>query len=123
MAMFRRSSKSPSALRRRQEEIEKRETELREKLEELERSIAAAPRVAEETARRQREELHMRAKTGGSRLDVSFAVQDKRFGDDEGSTRGRRLLRKQRREGRIAFLLLLAALAAAVIWLMSHLHF
>jgi hypothetical protein len=123
MAMFRRSYKSPSALRRRQEEIEKREADLREKLDELERSIAAAPRVAEETARRQREELHMRAKTGGNRLDVSFSLQDRRLGDDDGSTRRRRPLRKQRREGRIAFLLLVAALAAAVIWLMSHLHF
>jgi sugar-specific transcriptional regulator TrmB len=122
MAMFRRSPKSPSALRRRQEEIEKREAELREKLEELQRSIAAAPRVAEETARRQREEVHMRAKTGGNRLDVSFALQDKRFGDDDG-TRRHRPLRKERREGRMVFLLLVAALAVAVIWLMSHMHF
>jgi hypothetical protein len=123
MAMFRRSPKSPSALRRRQEEIEKREAELREKLEELQRRIAAAPRVAEETARRQREEVHMRAKTGGNRLDVSFALQDKRFGDDDGSTQRHRPLRKERREGRMVFLLLVAALAAAVIWLMSLMHF
>ncbi len=123
MAMFRRSPKSTPPLRRRQEELAQREAELREKLEELERSIAAAPQVAEETARRQREELRMRAKTGGSRLDVSIALQDKRFGDDGGSTHRRRPLRKERREGRIAFLLLLAALGAAVIWLMSRLHF
>jgi hypothetical protein len=31
-------------------------------------------------------------------------------------------MRKERREGRIIFLLLLVALAAAVIWLISHLH-
>jgi hypothetical protein len=123
MTMFRRSPKPTSPLRHRQEELIRREAELRERAEELERIIATAPRIAEETARRQREELHMRAKAGGSRLDVSIALQDKRYGDDNGRTRRPRPLRKERREGRFVFLLLLAALAAAVIWLMTHLHF
>jgi hypothetical protein len=123
MAMFRRSPRSPSPFRHRQEELARREAELRESVEKLERSIAAAPRVAEETARRQREELLMRAKTGGNRLDVSIALQDKRYGDDGGSTRRRGSLRKERREGRIMFLVLVIALAGAVIWLASHLHF
>jgi hypothetical protein len=123
MAMFRRSPRSPSPFRHRQEELARQESELRESVEELERSIAAAPRVAEETARRQREELLMRAKTGGNRLDVSIALQDKRYSDDGGSTRRRGSLRKERREGRIMFLVLVIALAGAVIWLVSHLHF
>jgi hypothetical protein len=123
MAMFRRSPRSPSPFRHRQEELARQESELRESVEKLERSIAAAPRVAEETARRQREELLMRAKTGGNRLDVSTALQDKRYGDDGGSTRRRGSLRKERREGRIMFLVLVIALAGAVIWLASHLHF
>jgi hypothetical protein len=123
MAMFRRSPRSPSPFRHRQEELARQESELRESVEKLERSIAAAPRVAEETARRQREEFLMRAKTGGNRLDVSIALQDKRYGDDGGSTRRRGSLRKERREGRIMFLVLVIALAGAVIWLASHLHF
>jgi len=123
MAMFGRSPRSPSPFRHRQEELARQESELRESVEKLERSIAAAPRVAEETARRQREELLMRAKTGGNRLDVSIALQDKRYGDDDGSTRRRGSLRKERREGRIMFLVLVIALAGAVIWLVSHLHF
>lgn len=123
MAMFRRSPRSPSPFRHRQEELARQESELRESVEKLERSIAAAPRVVEETARRQREELLMRAKTGGNRLDVSIALQDKRYGDDGGSTRRRGSLRKERREGRIMFLMLVLALAGAVIWLVSHLHF
>jgi len=123
MAMFRRSPRSPSPFRHRQEELARREAELRESVEKLERSIAAAPQVAEETARRQREELLLRAKTGGSRLGVSIALQDKRYGDDGGSTRRRGSLRKERREGRIMFLVLVVALAGAVIWLASHLHF
>jgi len=123
MAMFRRSPRSPSPFRHRQEELARQESELRESVEKLERSIAAAPRVAEETARRQREELRMRAKTGGNRLDVSIALQDRRYGDDGESTRRRGSLRKERREGRIMFLVLVIALAGAVIWLASHLHF
>jgi len=123
MAMFRRSPRSPSPFRHRQEELARQESELRESVEKLERSIAAAPRVAEETARRQREELLIRAKTGGNRLDVSTALQDKRYGDDGGSTRRRGSLRKERHEGRIMFLVLVIALAGAVIWLVSHLHF
>src|SRR5260370_1762620 len=87
--MLRRSPRSATPLRRRQEELARQESELRESVEKLERSIAAAPRVAEETARRQREELRMRAKTGGNRLDVSTALQDKRYGDDGRSTRPR----------------------------------
>ena len=31
-------------------------------------------------------------------------------------------MRKERREGRIIFLVLVIALAAAVIWLVTHLH-
>ncbi len=50
-------------------------------MEKLERMIADAPRVAEEVEKRQREELLMRASEGGSRLDVSLTLQDKRHGD------------------------------------------
>ena len=121
--MFRRPPKPGSPLRHRQEELGRREAELRERVEKLERSIAAAPRLAEETARRKQEELRMRANMDGRRLDVSIALQDKRYGYRGGSTRPRRPLRKERREGRIAFLVLVLALAGAVIWLMSHLHF
>ena len=123
MAMFRRSPRSPSPFRHRQEELARQESELRESVEKLERSIAAAPRVAEETARRQREEFLMRAKTGGNRLDVSIALQDKRYFDDNDANPKHRSLRKERREGRIMFLVLVIALAGAVIWLVSHLHF
>jgi len=123
MAMFRRSPRSPSPFRHRQEELARQESELRESVEKLERSIAAAPRVAEETARRQREELRVRAKTGGNRLDVSIALQDKRYFDDNDANPKHRSLRKERREGRIMFLVLVIALAGAVIWLVSHLHF
>jgi|ERR1041385_45093 len=120
--MLRRLSKSATALDQTKEALARRESELREKMEKLERMIEEAPRVAEETLRRQREELLVRANEGGSRLDVSMALQDKRYGN--ASTPQRRgSLRKARREGRIIFLVLVVALAIAVTWLVSHLRF
>jgi len=121
--MLRRPPRLATPLDRKQEELAHRESDLRDKVEKLERMIADAPRVAEETSRRQREELRMRANAGRSRLDVSVALQDKRYGDDDRRTERRGSLRKARREGRIVFLVLAIALAVAVIWLATHLHF
>jgi hypothetical protein len=120
--MLRRSPSSATSLHRKQEELSRRESELRDEVARLERLIADAPRLAEETSRRQREELLRRANEGGSRLDASVALQDKRYGDDSRRARRHGSLRKERREGRIVFLVLVIALAAAVIWLVSHLH-
>jgi hypothetical protein len=121
--MPRRSPKSGTPLNEKQEELARRENQLRDEMQKLERMIAEAPRVAEETNRRQREELIARAHDGGSRLDVSIALNDKRFGDG-GRHSGRRVsLRKERREGRLIFLVLVIALVAAVIWLVSNLRF
>lgn len=121
--MRRRSSKSETPLTEKQQELARRETELRDKMQKLERMIAEAPRKAEESHRRDREELLLRASEGSSRLDVSMTLDDKRYGDG-GRYQGRRVsLRKERREGRIVFLVLVIALAAAVIWLVSHLRF
>ena len=121
--MLRRSIRSTTALDQSKQQLARQESELRAQVEKLERMIADAPQVAEEVGRRQREELLMRASEGRSRLDVSMSLQDKRYGDDVGIARRRGSLRKERREGRIVFLLLVITLAAAVIWLASHLHF
>ena len=119
--MLRRLRRSGTALDHKQEELSRRESELRGEMEKLERMIADAPRVAQEVERRQREELLMRASQGGSRLDVSLALQDKRYGGG-GSSRPRGALRKERREGRIIFAVLVVAVLAAAIWLLNHLH-
>ncbi len=121
--MRRRPSKSDTPLTGKQNELARREAKLREDMQKLERMIADAPRKAEETSRRRREELLARASEGGNRLDVSIALQDKRYGDGGGYSGRRRSLRKERREGRILFLVLALALAAAVLWLVTHLHF
>ncbi len=119
--MSQRSSKSGTPLNQKQAELAQRESKLREEMQKLERMIAEAPRVAEEATRRNREELMSRASEGRGRLDVSMALQDKRYSDGGGHSGRRVSLRKERREGRIIFLVLVLALAAAVIWLVSHL--
>ncbi|HEY4284186.1 MAG TPA: hypothetical protein VGM62_14065 [Chthoniobacterales bacterium] len=118
--MLRRSTKSATALDQTKQELARQESELRDKMEKLERMIADAPRVAEEMTRHQREELLIRATEERSRLDVSVALHDKRYGDDGRALPRRRALRKERRDGRIVFLLLVVALMAAVIWLIAH---
>src|SRR4051812_45543711 len=121
--MRRRPAPQPGTpLNQKQEELAQRESQLRGEMEKLERMIAEAPRVAEETTRRQREELLTRASEGRSRLDVSVALQDNRWGNDSRTGGRRKSLRKERREGRIIFLVLVIALGLAVIWLVSHLH-
>jgi hypothetical protein len=123
MAMFRRSPKPTPPLQRRQEELARRESELRDRLEKLERMIADSPRVRQDVSGPLREEGRNKTNTGDNRLHVSVALQDKRYFDEGRGTRRPRSLRKERREGRMLFLILVIALAAAVIWLMSHLHF
>ena len=91
-------------------------------MQKLEKMIADAPRVVEEAEKRQREELLMRASQGGSRLDVSLTLQDWRQGE-AGSAKRRGSLRKERREGRIVFIVLVIAVLIAAIWLLKNLHF
>jgi hypothetical protein len=121
--MRRRQPKTPTPLNRKQEELAQRQLQLRTEMEKLERMISEAPRAAEEATRRQREELLSRATDESRRLDVSIALRDKRWGDEDYSGGRRRSLRKERREGRIVFLVLVIALGFALVWLVSHLHF
>jgi hypothetical protein len=120
--MLRRPSRPATALDQTKDDLARQESELRAQMEKLERMIAEAPKVAEEITRQQREELLMRAGEERSRLDVSVALHDKRYGDEGRSQPRPRALRKQRREGRIIFVLLVIALLVAVIWLISHLR-
>jgi hypothetical protein len=121
--MIRRTPKSGSAVDQQQEELARRENELRDQMQKLQQMIEEAPRLAQETSRRQREELLERANQRGSRLDASLSLRDKRWGDEEWGGRRPGSLRKARREGRIIFLVLVIALAVAVTWLMTRFHF
>lgn len=114
MGMSRRSRKSSPPLRRRQEEIARQEADLRERLEKLERLVAKVPVIEKD-----RGEQEPKGNRGDKRFRVSVAAEDQR---GSRSSRRPRSLRKERRDGQIIFLLLVAALAAAVIWLISNLH-
>jgi|SRR5215471_3461766 hypothetical protein len=120
--MLRRPIRSNTPLDQTKQDLAKQESELRDQMQKLQQMIDDAPRVAEEIQKRQREELLMRASSGGSRLDVSMALHDERYGGGA-PARPRGSLRKQRREGRIIFLVLVIALLIAAIWLLNHLHF
>jgi septal ring factor EnvC (AmiA/AmiB activator) len=120
--MLRRPPRSSTTLDQSKQKLARQESELREQMEKLEKMIADAPRVAEEVEKRQREELLMRASQGGSRLDVSLTLHDWRQGE-VGSAKRRGSLRKERREGRIVFVVLVIAVLAAAIWLLNHLRF
>ena len=94
--MLRRSSRSNTALDQTKQDLARQESELRNQMQKLEKMIEAAPRVAQEIEKRQREELLLRASEGGSRLDVSLALHDERYGGS-GPAKPRVSLRKQRR--------------------------
>jgi hypothetical protein len=117
MAMFRRSPKSSPALRRRHEEIARQEADLHERLEKLERLVAKVPVIE-----KNRTEQDPKDNRTAKRFRVSVAAQARGSVGESRSSRRPRLLRKERREGQIIFLLLVVALAVAVIWLISNLH-
>ncbi len=114
MAMFRRTRKSSPPLRRRQEDIARQEAELCERLEKLERLVAKVPMIEKNRA-----EQGPKGNRSDKRFRVSVAAEDQR---ESKSARRPRSMRKERRDGQIIFLLLVVALAAAVIWLISNLH-
>ena len=119
MAMFRRPRKSSPPLRRKQQDIERQEAELRDKLDKLERMVITGRPSAQKKSPKPQEERGARSDSSEKRFQVSVAFE---AGQSLDTTRRPRSLRKERREGRIIFLFLLIALAVAVIWLISHLH-
>jgi len=121
MAMFRRPRKSSPPLRRKQQEIARQEAELRDKLDRLERMVTKGRPIPQNRSRAQ-EERGIRADKIEKRFQVSLPLDGGHSFEPSRPARRRRALRKERREGRVIFLLLLTALAAAVMWLISHLH-
>ena len=121
--MARRRASSDTPLNQKQQELARQEENLRKQMDNLQRMIEEAPRVAEEKSRREREELLQRASEGRERLDVSIALNDKRFSEGNWQSRRPRSLRKQRSEGRLLFIVLVIALGLAILWIATHLHF
>ena len=121
MAMFRRPRKSSPPLRRKQQEIERQEAELRDKLDRLERMVTKGRSMPQNRSRAQAEQ-GVRGNKTEKRFQVSLALDGAQSFEASRRARRPRALRRERREGRLMFLLLLTALAAAVMWLISHLH-
>jgi len=123
MAMFRRPRKSSPPLRRKQQEIARQEAELHDKLDRLERMVTKGrPIPQNRSPAAQAAEQGIRGQKTEKRFQVSLALDGGHSIEARKPARRPRSMRKERREGRIIFLLLLTALAAAVVWLISHLH-
>ena len=122
MAMFRRSRKPAPPLHRKQQEIAQQEAQLREKVESLERIVTQSRAPEQKKSSAQRPDPKATTNVVEKRFHVSIAMDTPQVFDTEQRRHRPRTLRKERRQGRIVFLLLLASLGVAVVWLFSHLH-
>ena len=120
--MFRRSRKPAPPLHRKQKEIAQQEAQLREKVESLQRIVTQprAPAPKKTSAREPRRDAPNNVVE--KRFHVSIAMEAPQVFETDRKGRGPRTMRKERRQGRIVFLMLLVALGFAVMWLISHLH-
>jgi hypothetical protein len=121
-AMFRRSRKPAPPLHRKQQEIAQQEAQLREQVESLERIVTQSRGPAQNKSSARKPDRSAINDVVEKRFHVSIAMEVPQVFDTNQRRRRPRALRKERRHGRIVFLILLAALAVAVMWLISHLH-
>jgi hypothetical protein len=121
MAMFRRSRKPAPPLHRKQQEIAQQEAQLREKVESLERIVTQSRAPVQKKPVPQKPERSPQNQIVEKRFHVSIAMDSPELFEADRRKRPR-ALRKERRHGQIVFLILLAALAVAVMWLISHVH-
>jgi hypothetical protein len=122
MGMFRRSRKPAPPLHRKQQEIAQQEAQLREKVESLERLVTESRAPAQNKPAPQKPDRSATANVVERRFHVSIAMDAPQVFDADRKGRRPRAMRKERRQGRIVFLILLAALGVAVMLLISHLH-
>ena len=122
MAMFRRSRKPAPPLHRKQQEIAQQEAQLREKVESLERIVTQSRAPAQNKSSAREPDRSAANNIVEKRFHVSIAMESPQVFDTGRTRPRRRALRKERRQGQIVFLILLAALGVAVMWLISHLH-
>src|SRR5204862_190456 len=121
MAMFGRSRKPAPPLHRKQREIAQQEAQLRQKVQSLERIVTQSRAPAQNKSSAQRSDRKATTNVVEKRFHVSIAMDSPQVFDIE-RRRRRPALRKERRQGRIVFLILLAALGVVVMLLISHLH-
>jgi hypothetical protein len=122
MAMFRRSRRPAPPLHRKQQEIAQQEAQLREKVESLQRVVTQSRVPAQKKPSPRKPDRNVTNNASEKRFHVSIAMEAPEVFDTDRRDRRRRPLRKERRQGQIVFLILLVALGAAVMLLISHLH-
>ena len=122
MAMFRRSRKPAPPLHRKQQEIAQQEAQLREKVESLERIVTQSRAPAQKKSSARKPDRSAPNNVVEKRFHVSIAMEAPQVFDADRRSRRPRAMRKERRQGRIVFLILLVALGVAVMLLISHLH-
>ncbi len=122
MAMFRRSRKPAPPLHRKQQEIAQQEAQLREKVESLERIVTQSRAPAQNKSSAREPDRSATNNVVERRFHVSIAMDAPQVFDADRRGRRPRAMRKERRQGRIVFLILLVALGVAVMLLVSHLH-
>jgi trimethylamine:corrinoid methyltransferase-like protein len=120
MGMFRRSRKPAPPLHRKQQEIAQQEAQLRQKVESLERIVTQSRAPAQKKSSAREPDRSATNNVVEKRFHVSIAMEAPQVFDTE-KRRRPRAMRKERRHGQIVFLILLAALGVAVMWLISHL--
>ena len=122
MGMFRRSRKPAPPIHRKQQEIAQQEAQLREKVENLERIVTQSRAPVQKKSSPRKPERSAINDVAEKRFHVSIAMETPQVFDTDQRRQRHRPLRKERRQGRIVFLVLLVALGFAVMLLVSHLH-
>ena len=122
MAMFGRSRKSVPPLRRKQREIAQQEAELREQVESLQRVVTQSRAPAQKKPPARKPDRSVTNNVAEKRFHVSIAMEAPQMLDANRTSRRPRAMRKERRQGRFIFLILLVALGFAVMLLITHLH-
>ncbi len=122
MAMFGRPRKPPPPLRRKRQEIAQQEAQLREKVESLQRVVTQSRAPAPKKSPPRKPDRSATNNVVEKRFHVSIAMEAPQGLDADRRSRRPRAMRKERRQGRFLFLILLVALGFAVMLLISHLH-
>jgi hypothetical protein len=120
--MFQRSRKPAPPLHLKQQEIAQQEAQLREKVESLERIVTQSRAPAQNKSPAREPDRSATNNVVERRFHVSIAMETPQVFDTDRRRPRPRALRKERRHGRIVFLILLGALGVAVMLLISHLH-
>ena len=112
------AGKAGTPLDARRRSLAEEEAKLREQMEQNQKLIEDAPKIARERARQRREELITRATRTDARPGSRAAMIDRRFYEvNVAAPAQHRRLRSERRQGRLLFFLLLLLFCAAIFWL------